>query len=304
MAELLPQLHEYAVETARARCSVLLQISPRTGGFHPTSAFGLDDLPTAPWLTGNLSQLARTTMSDGAPAALRDLPAQYVDLAERLHTRHAILLPLIGLESQLGVLVLGTDEDPAISDIAVPLGPVADAFILTMERLRLQRDADLQRDLRALMLDFSDQVSATLTLRAGLEIFCDGASRLFGADSTQVWLHNRETRELTLEACSENALPPESARVPTSRTEHPASGAMRAAGPQVYVGEGRGIGTPTIAVGLKGRRRALGTLLFDVMRLEPAEEADVLARVDEVGRQLAAAIENTQLLQQVLQSRR
>jgi two-component system, NtrC family, sensor kinase len=86
---------------------------------------------------------------------------------------------------------------------------------------------------------------------------------------------------------------------------HPGALAMRHDAAQIYEATDRlARESPDVAVGLKGRRRALGTLVFEGMRIEPGGEADVLARAEEVGRQLSAAIENTLLLEQVLQSRR
>jgi hypothetical protein len=304
MADLLPHLHEYAVETAGGRSSVLLQVNSQTGHLHPTSAFGLDYLPTSPWLTETeAARVARQAMDVDAPAWLHDLPEHFPELAERLGTRHAVCVPLTGLDGILGVIVLGMDGESPVAEITARLAPVADAFVLALERRRLQRDADLQRELRALMHDFSERVSATLALRAGLEIFCDGATRLFGANATQVWLHDRNAHELVLEACSEAAPPPHATRIPTTATDHPAAAALRAERPRIELGDGIEA-TPTVAVGLLGRRRALGTLVFEVMRVEPGEESDILARVEEVGRQLAAAIENTQLLEQVLRQTR
>src|SRR5882672_2811732 len=173
MANLLPQLHECAVDTADGRCSVLLQTNPRTAQLHPTSASGLDYLPTSPWLTSDAeARLAAAALSSEQPTPVPDIAARYASLGAQLGTRHALLLPLNGLDDQLGLLVIGLDVDPSGEELEARMAPVADAFVLAIERLRLQRDADLQRDLRALMLDFTQRVSSALNLRAGLEIFC------------------------------------------------------------------------------------------------------------------------------------
>ena len=306
MADLLPHLHEYAVETAGGRCSVLLQTNPRTALLHPTSAFGLDYLPTAPWLTAEPEAgLAAKAFEAEQPIAVGDLSARYPALATDIGTRHAVLLPLAGLEGPLGLVIIGVDSDRTGQDLDEPLAPVADAFVLALERLRLQRDADLQRDLRALMQDFSQRVSSALNLRAGLEIFCDGAARLFGADRVSVWLHNRHARELVLDASSDPGSIALAAKVSIEDRAHPGALAMRQDAAQIYEATDRlGRESPDVAVGLKGRRRALGTVIFEGIRIEPGGEADVLARAEEVGRQLSSAIENTQLLEQVLQSRR
>jgi PAS domain S-box-containing protein len=59
-----------------------------------------------------------------------------------------------------------------------------------------------------------------------------------------------------------------------------------------------------VIVPLRGTRRALGTIVFDGARIEAGGELDFLDRADELGRQLAAAIENMQLLDDVMRSRR
>jgi len=306
MADLLPHLHEYAVETAGGRCSVLLQTNPRTALLHPTSAFGLEYLPTAPWLTADgEARLAATALTADHPLAVSDLPARCPALAGHLGSRHAILLPLAGLDDPLGLVVIGLDTDPASIDLETALTPVGDAFVLALERMRLQRDAALQRDVRVLLQGFSQRVSSALNLRAGLEIFCDGAARLFGADRVSVWLHDRRARELFLDASSDPGSVARATRTSTEDRLHPAALAMRRDQAQIYdAGPGISRDAPDVAVGLRGCRRALGTLVFEGMRIEPGGEADVLARAEEVGRQLSSAIENTQLLEQVLQSRR
>ena len=309
MADLLPHLHQYAVDTAKGRCSVLLQTNPRTALLHPTSAFGLDYLPTDPWLTGDDTRLAATTMASDAPVLASDLRTRHPTLADNLATRHAVLLPLAGLDEPLGIVIIGLDTEPSAHALEETLTPVADAFVLALERNRLQRDADLQRDVRVLLEDFSQRVSSALNLRAGLEIFCDSAARLFGADRVSVWLHDRLRRQVYLDASSDPGSVAHAARVAVEDQHHPGALAMRTDRAQIYEREpdqdkAEAGSVPDIAVALKGRRRALGTLVFEGMRIEPGGEADVLARAEEVGRQLSSAIENTLLLEQVLQSRR
>jgi PAS domain S-box-containing protein len=62
--------------------------------------------------------------------------------------------------------------------------------------------------------------------------------------------------------------------------------------------------TSSVTVPLRGRRRALGTIVFEGVRIEPGGELDLLDRADELGRQLSGAIENMQLLDDVMRSRR
>jgi transcriptional regulator with PAS, ATPase and Fis domain len=61
--------------------------------------------------------------------------------------------------------------------------------------------------------------------------------------------------------------------------------------------------TATVTVPLRGCRRALGTIVFEGVRVETGGELDLLDRADEVGRQLSSAIETLQLLDEVMRSR-
>src|SRR5207248_9125068 len=60
----------------------------------------------------------------------------------------------------------------------------------------------------------------------------------------------------------------------------------------------------SVTVPLRGRRRALGTIVFEGVRVEPGGELDLLDRADQLGRQLSATVENMQLLDEVMRSRR
>jgi PAS domain S-box-containing protein len=62
--------------------------------------------------------------------------------------------------------------------------------------------------------------------------------------------------------------------------------------------------TAMVTVPLRGYRRALGTIVFEGVRVEAGGELDLLDRADELGRQLSSAIENMQLLDEVVQARR
>jgi PAS domain S-box-containing protein len=62
--------------------------------------------------------------------------------------------------------------------------------------------------------------------------------------------------------------------------------------------------TAMVTVPLRGCRRALGTIVFEGVRVETGGEIDLLDRADELGRQLSSAIENMQLLEDVMRSRR
>jgi PAS domain-containing protein len=62
--------------------------------------------------------------------------------------------------------------------------------------------------------------------------------------------------------------------------------------------------TSVLTVPLRGCRRALGSVVFEGVRVEPGDDISVLNRADELGRQLSSAIETVQLLGVVGQARR
>src|SRR5256885_8302554 len=96
---------------------------------------------------------------------------------------------------------------------------------MVLTRLR-QRD-QLQRDLRMLLEEFSQSLSATLQLAAGLDIFCHGANRLFGADRTSVWIHDRRARSLVLRASTEPLQGASEMQIAADDPLSPAAVAMR-----------------------------------------------------------------------------
>src|SRR4029453_8178434 len=81
----------------------------------------------------------------------------------------------------------------------------------------------------------------------------------------------------------------------------PAASAMRRSHAELPPTEGTA--TATVTVPLRGCRRALGTFTFEGVRVEAGGEFALLDRADELGRQLSAAIENIQLLDDVVRSR-
>src|SRR6185369_11864914 len=172
----------------------------------------------------------------------------------------------------------------------------SDAFVTALELLRLRRRDELQRDLRDLIDEFSDSISATLDLTAGLEIFCVGANRLFGADRTSVWVHDRHARQLVLQGSSDPEHMARGVSVNTEDALAPAAMALRRTRAEV-VSPGDSA-TATVTVPLRG------TIVFDGVRVETGGELDLLDRADELGRQLSNTIETTQLLENVLRSRR
>jgi len=179
----------------------------------------------------------------------------------------------------------------------------ADAFITALELLHLRQAEQLQRDVRELLDEFTASLAATLNLAAGLDIFCVGANRLFGADRTSVWIHERRARQLVLQASSDTVDVSRGVRVSTDDPLSPAAASMRRVRSEIVPPTEEAV-TPIVTVPLRGTRRALGTVVFEGVRVETGGELDLLDRADELGRQLSSAIENLQLLDDVMRARR
>ena len=297
-------MHQHALDLTGGARSLLFQWNPRTGGLHATSGFGLDSLRSDPWLPGPIeTAVVADAFKRRVPTLVADTAHQTPDLAVRLETRAALLLPLIRRDERLGLLAVGFDQSPSSADIAANAVEAADAFVTALELFRLRQTEELQRDVRALLDEFTTVLSSTLNLSAGLEIFCHGANRLFAADRTSVWIHARRARHLVLQASSDPADLARGVQIGADDPSAPHAVAMRRDRAEIVP---RSSDEPTamVTVPLRGCRRALGTIVFEGVRVETGGEIDLLDRADELGRQLSSAIENNQLLEDVMRSRR
>jgi two-component system NtrC family sensor kinase len=241
---------------------------------------------------------------DDRPRFIADISRVVRGAHEYLGTLPALLVPLAQMQTPLGVLVIGCEKLPSSHQMR-EAASVGHAFTLALDRAHAGGEADLQSQLQELLHAFSRDVSSK-TLSAGLEMFCIGANRLFGADRTSVWLHDRRARMVNLAASSDVVYLAQDRRVPTGDALAPAAVALRRERAEIAAVGSTPAGAPTatVTVPLKGRRRALGTLVIDEVRLEPGSQMHLLERADEMGRQLAAAVENVLLLDAVLRSRR
>ena len=83
--ELLPHLHQHALDLTGGSRSLLFQQNPRTGGLHATSGFGLDVLRADPWLPGPAeAALVAEAFDRRTPTLVADATHQTPDLAARL----------------------------------------------------------------------------------------------------------------------------------------------------------------------------------------------------------------------------
>jgi PAS domain S-box-containing protein len=300
LSDLLPVLHHHAVSAVQGKSSILFQFTRSGDALRATSAFGIDRLPPEPWPARHLPE---SLFDEGRPFFAADLPRLLPGLTEYLDAAAAVLVPLAQMHDSLGVLAVASPAAPSEEQLRA-LAAVGQAFAIALERTRLAGETDLQLQLRNLLHEFSRSVSSS-TLAAGLEALCTGANRLFGADRTSVWLHDRRARMVVLSASSDIVYLAQERRISTADALAPAAVGLRRDRAEIAATAATGGGhTGMLTIPLKGKRRALGTIIMEGIRLESGAEVELLERADEMGRQLSGAIENVLLLDMVLRSRR
>jgi PAS domain S-box-containing protein len=166
--------------------------------------------------------------------------------------------------------------------------------------MALEPALSLHRRIQELLLGFSRGISASLNVRDALEALCTDVNDLFGTRRISVWIHHRRARELALSGSSDHQYARSASRVLTESDTIPARG-LRLDGPQWLVpapADDRILVAP-----LRGWRRALGTV---VVEGEPrgVDDRQFVDAVYDFGRQFSFALENVQLLEEVIQQRR
>ena len=156
---------------------------------------------------------------------------------------------------------------------------------------RLEREVRAHNRLRELLLRFSQGVSSTFSLTAPLEELTPGILELLEARTVEIWLHDRRSRELTLAASAGGG--PTGAHIAADDLSHYAAEGLRLERPAIRRG--------FVVAPLRGWRRALGTLAI------ATDDTNAEASLDftyELARQMSVAIENVQLLEDVMRQRR
>jgi PAS domain S-box-containing protein len=300
LSDLLPVLHQHAVAAVAGHSSILYQFNRAGDALQATSAFRVQHLPATPWPR---RQVPDAMLGAPVPRFVRDASRLIRGVPESLGTLAAVFVPLSHMREPRGVLIIGCDAPPSPRQLALALS-AGQAFVIALERARADAELDLQSQLRQLLQAFSRDVSST-TLSAGLETLCMGVNRLFDADRTSVWLHDRRSRTLALSASSDVVYLAHERSVAASDTlAPPAVGLRRDRAGVVPSNASAADAAATLMIPLKGRRRALGAIVMDEVRYEPGAQMEMLERADEIGRQLSGAIENVLLLDTVLRSRR
>jgi PAS domain S-box-containing protein len=166
--------------------------------------------------------------------------------------------------------------------------------------MALEPALSLHRRIQELLLGFSRGISASLNVGGALESLCTEVNDLFGTRRVSVWIHYRRARELALSGSSDHAYAAAATRVLTDSDTIPARG-LRLETAQFLTP------TPTdgriLVAPLRGWRRALGTV---VVEGEPRDLDDdqFVDAIYDFGRQFSFALENVQLLEEVIQQRR
>src|SRR5688572_19506401 len=85
LIDLLPQLHQHALDVTGGNCSLLFEFNPGSGVLQATSGFGLDELKTDPWVpVEEEGALVTEAFTRRAPTLVLDARRQMPDLSARL----------------------------------------------------------------------------------------------------------------------------------------------------------------------------------------------------------------------------
>src|SRR5262249_27275552 len=154
--------------------------------------------------------------------------------------------------------------------------------------------------LREFSVAFWRNLASPTSGQIAFETLTSDVNRLLGTAAVSIWLHDRRARELGLTASSDPIRHATRPRISVDDQRHPAALGLRFDRPHVLdASDG-----PVIAAPLRGWRRALGAVVIEGRSHAAEDEAAALALVQELSRQLSIAIENLQLLDEILNQRR
>src|SRR6266545_1922023 len=154
-SDVLPHLHQHALEATGGVCSLLFQQNPRNNLLQATSGFGLEALRTDPWIPGPPeADVLAQAFTRAAPTLVSDAARQMPDLAARLATPALLLLPLARDTERVGLLVIGFLTAPVVSKLPGDPVEIADGFVAALELFHLRQTEDLLRDVRELLDEF------------------------------------------------------------------------------------------------------------------------------------------------------
>src|ERR1051325_6592019 len=80
VSDVLPHLHQHALDATGGVCSLLFQQNPRDGLLQATSGFGLDALRTDPWIPGPPeADVLANAFERASPTLVADATSQMPD---------------------------------------------------------------------------------------------------------------------------------------------------------------------------------------------------------------------------------
>ncbi|HSC26099.1 MAG TPA: ATP-binding protein [Vicinamibacterales bacterium] len=288
------ELHRELLAATAGRVSVVLERTARTGEYVATSGLGGTADLQGTWIASRAAPLFEGLSASG-PALVSLAGLQ--PLAERLEAGRALLVPIPSARRPTALIVadprVPDQEALRAADLALIEFPVA------LEWSRLARENAFHRALRELSLMVSRGAASAQGLNDALKALVRETNSGFGARRTFVWLLDRRARELSLAATSD----PDHAVSPVA---HPVDGdappavGLRLEKPQ-FVGTDAG---RVLAVPLRGWRRALGTLLIEGPAASGLDDELLSELAEALGRNVSVAVENVQLLEEVLRQRR
>ena len=290
-SDLLPELHRELLAALGAARSVVLESSGPGSDYIASSGRGFDGIGTA-WVRDSEAQeLSRVASEGPSVSGLSALPS----LEARLESRRALIIP-VRLAKRPTILVVARPDVP--DSEAIDAGSrAAVEFGIVLEWARLAREGSFHQRMRELSLVFARGVTSLASLGPALEIVAHEANTLLGTRRISVWLHDRRAREL-LFAASSDPQPENTPRLPAESGEAAAKG-LRFERPQLV---GHGVDRLLVAP-LRVWRRALGTLIVEG-GAPGVDDEHLLDVAHDLARQLAAGIENVQLLDEIVRQRR
>lgn len=289
-ADVLQELHQELMAATAADRSLVLEEGP-SGSFIPSSGRGFAALEALSVANEEARALSGLIAVGAGVRSLIVLPRLAAELGST-----GLVVP-IQLARRATVLIAAEPRVPEEEALAAGLRAAVE-FGIVLEWSRLSRESTFHHRMRELSLVFSRRVTSIASLAPALEIVAHDANLLLGTRRMTIWLHDRKARELVLTASSDPAVKAAGTRV-TVDSAAPAARGLRLERPGA---SGRGADRTLIAP-LKGWRRAQGTLILEGTPTGLADE-ELTELTQDLARQLAAGIENAQLLDDVMRGRR
>jgi PAS domain S-box-containing protein len=289
--DLLPELHRELLASTGGSRSIVLE---RHGNeYRATSGRGFGELGAR--IAGNEAfELTSRVTEYPAIIELGALPT----LQRVLASARALIVPVVGWREP-GVLAVG---DPSAPDdqVLASASTASVEFGLVVEWNHLARERSFHERLREFSVAFWRSLASPASGQIALESLTSDVNTLLGTKAVSIWLHDRRARELVLSASSDPVRQAARPRVSADDRRHPVADGLRLDRAQAIDTAGA---DPVIVAPLRGWRRALGVVTIDGSA-PGFDDAGRLALVQELTRQLSVAIENRQLLDEILKQRR